>query len=157
MEPLSPALAGGFLITEPPGKSPPPPDLYVVWILTLFSSCSGVVFQGGPSKLLLAKTAFQVTIFHHIALISSQHSLRFVLASSTVRAGPLPVLPATAAISSGQSLSHVQLFATPWTAAHQASLSITSSWSLLKLMSISDAIQPSHPLSSPSLPAFNLS
>ena len=32
-----------------------------------------------------------------------------------------------------QSLSHVQLFATPWTAAHQASLSITNSQSLLKL------------------------
>ena len=32
-----------------------------------------------------------------------------------------------------QSLSHVQLFATPWTAARQASLSITNSWSLLKL------------------------
>ena len=47
---------------------------------------------------------------------------------------------------------------TPWTAARQASLSITSSWSLPKLMSIgvSDAIQPSHPLSSPS-PAFSLS
>ena len=38
--------------------------------------------------------------------------------------------------SSVQSLSLVQLFATPWTAAHQASLSITNSWSLLKLMSI---------------------
>ena len=35
-----------------------------------------------------------------------------------------------------QSLSHVQLFATPWTAACQASLSITNSWCLLKLMSI---------------------
>ena len=33
-----------------------------------------------------------------------------------------------------QSLSHVQLFATPWTAACQASLSFTISWSLLKLM-----------------------
>ena len=32
--------------------------------------------------------------------------------------------------------SHVQLFETPWTAAHQASLSFTISWSLLKLMSI---------------------
>ena len=39
-----------------------------------------------------------------------------------------------------QSLSHVQLFATPWTAAHQAPLSITSSQSLLKLMSIESAI-----------------
>ena len=39
-------------------------------------------------------------------------------------------------ISSVQSLSRVWLFVTPWTAAHQASLSITSSQNLLKLMSI---------------------
>ena len=38
--------------------------------------------------------------------------------------------------SSVQLLNHVQLLATPWTTAHQASLSITNSWSLLKLMSI---------------------
>ena len=50
-------------------------------------------------------------------------------------------------------LSRVRLFATPWTAARQASTSITNSRSLLELMSI----QPSHPLSSPSPPAFNLS
>ena len=37
--------------------------------------------------------------------------------------------------SSVQSLSRVRIFVTPWTA-HQASLSITNSWSLLKLMSI---------------------
>ena len=49
-----------------------------------------------------------------------------------------------------QSLSHVCLFATPWNAAFQASLSFTISWSLLKLMS-SDSIQPSHPLLSPLL------
>ena len=58
--------------------------------------------------------------------------------------------------SSVQSLSRVQLFVTPWTAARHASLSITNSWSLLKLW-VGDAIQPSHPLSSPSPPAFNLS
>ena len=59
-----------------------------------------------------------------------------------------------------QSLSCVQLFATPWTAAHQGSLSITSSWSLLKFMSINQvgyANQLSYPLLSPSFPAFNLS
>ena len=56
-----------------------------------------------------------------------------------------------------QLLSPVQLFVTPWTAARQASLSITNSWSLLKLHRVSDAIQPSHPLSSPSTPALNLS
>ena len=44
--------------------------------------------------------------------------------------------------SSDQSLSHVWLFATPWTAAHQASLFITNSWSLLKLMYI-ESVRPS--------------
>ena len=42
-----------------------------------------------------------------------------------------------------QSLSHVQLFVTPWTAAHLASLSITNSWSLLKLMTI-ESVMPSN-------------
>ena len=42
------------------------------------------------------------------------------------------------------SLSHVQLFATPWTAACQASLSITNSWSLLKLMSIESVMPFNH-------------
>ena len=56
-----------------------------------------------------------------------------------------------------QSLSRVRLFVTPWTAARQASLSITNSQSLLKFMSIESDIQPSHPLSSPSLLTFNLS
>ena len=59
--------------------------------------------------------------------------------------------------SSVQSLSPVQLFAAPWIAACQAFLSITYSWSLPKLMSI-ELVMPSklsHPLSSPSPPAFN--
>ena len=45
-----------------------------------------------------------------------------------------------------QSISHVQLFATPWTVARQASLSFTISWSLLKLMSI-ESVMPSNLLS----------
>ena len=55
-----------------------------------------------------------------------------------------------------QSLSHVWLFATPWTAAWQASLFITNFWSLLKLMSI-ESVMPSnhlilcHPLLLPSI------
>ena len=47
-------------------------------------------------------------------------------------------------ISSVQVLSRVQLFVTPWTAAHQASLSITNSWSLLKLMSIESVMPSNH-------------
>ena len=46
--------------------------------------------------------------------------------------------------SSYQSLSHVQLFAAPWTAARQASLSITNSRSLLKLMSIESVMPSNH-------------
>ena len=41
-------------------------------------------------------------------------------------------------------LSRVQLFATPWTAACQASLSIINSWSLLKLMSIESVMPSNH-------------
>ena len=57
----------------------------------------------------------------------------------------------TVQFSSVQSLSRVQLFVTPWTAAHQASLSITNSQSLLKLMCIESVILSSqlilcHPL-----------
>ena len=46
--------------------------------------------------------------------------------------------------SSGQLLSHVRLFAIPWTAAHQASLSITNPQSLLKLMSIESVMPSNH-------------
>ena len=44
-----------------------------------------------------------------------------------------------------QLFSHVRLFVTPWTAAHHASLSITNSWSLLKLMS-TESVMPSNHL-----------
>ena len=56
--------------------------------------------------------------------------------------------------SSVQSFSCVRLFATPWTSAHQASLSITNSRSLTQIHVHwdGDAIQPCHPLSSPSPP-----
>ena len=47
-------------------------------------------------------------------------------------------------ISLGQSLSRVRLFVTPWTAACQASLSITNSWSLPKLMSIELVMSSNH-------------
>ena len=50
----------------------------------------------------------------------------------------------TRILSSVQSLSHVRLFATPWTTARQASLSITNPWRLLKLMSIESVIPSNH-------------
>ena len=59
--------------------------------------------------------------------------------------------------SSVQLLSHVQLSATPWTAARQASLSITKllEFTQIHVHRVSDAIQPSHPLLAPSLLAPN--
>ena len=47
-------------------------------------------------------------------------------------------------VSSVQSLSHVQLFVTPWTVARQASLSITNSWSLFKFISIESMMPFNH-------------
>ena len=47
-------------------------------------------------------------------------------------------------ISSIQLLSHVRLFETPWTAPHQASLSVTNAQSLLKLMSIESVMPSNH-------------
>ena len=60
--------------------------------------------------------------------------------------------------SSVQLLSRVRLFVTPWTVAHQASLSIHQVLELAQTHArrVSDAIQSSHPLSSPS-PAFSFS
>ena len=53
----------------------------------------------------------------------------------------------TSQFSSVQLLSQVQLFATPWTAARQVSLSITNSRSLLKLMSIESVMPSNHLIS----------
>ena len=54
-------------------------------------------------------------------------------------------------ISSVQSLSHVRLFMTPWTALYKASQSITNSWGLLKFMSVESlmTVQQFHPQSIP--------
>ena len=52
--------------------------------------------------------------------------------------------PPLARVSSVQSLSRVRLFVTPWTTAHQASLSITNSQNLLKLMSIKSVMPSNH-------------
>ena len=86
-------------------------------------------------------------------------NLGIELRSPALQADSLPAeLPwKLSQFSSVQSLSCVRLFATPWITARQASLSITNSWSSLRLNvhRVSDTIQPSHPLSSPFPPAPN--
>ena len=65
----------------------------------------------------------------------------WTIAQSTVLAENVDIM---LQFSLAQSLSHVQLFVTPWTAACQASLSITNSWSLPKLISIDSVMPSSH-------------
>ena len=66
----------------------------------------------------------------------------FIINNNTIgRRRCFPVL-----ISSVQYLSLVRLFATPWTAARQASLSITNSWSFLKLMCVESVMPSNHPI-----------
>ena len=55
-----------------------------------------------------------------------------------------PWIPSLSKFSSVQLLSRVRLFVTPWTATRQASLFITNSWSLLKLMSIESVMPSNH-------------
>ena len=62
-----------------------------------------------------------------------------------LRHPPWPFCGSKHILKSVQLLSHVRLFATSWTAARQASLSITNSWSLLRLMSI-ELVMPSNHL-----------
>ena len=68
---------------------------------------------------------------------SMAHSLKYLLSNSNGKVCNLM-------FSSVQSLSRVRLFVTPWTAAGQASLSITISQSLLKLMSIKLVMPSNH-------------
>ena len=60
------------------------------------------------------------------------------------KACSLMTVPLRMRFSSVQLLSCVRLFATPWAAAHQASLTITNSWSSLRLMSIVSVMPSSH-------------
>ena len=78
----------------------------------------------------------QVTTSSKLELIGGKRlsGFWFVLVSS--------VIPAS--LSSVQSLSRVQIFATPWTTARQASLSITNSQSLFKLMCIESVMPSNH-------------
>ena len=94
------------------------------------------------SSFTFIKRFFHSSLFSALRVVSSVY-LRLLIFL------PAILIPACAPSSSAfhmmsVQLSHVQLFATPWTAARQASLSITNSQSLLKLMSIKSAMPSNH-------------
>ena len=69
---------------------------------------------------------------------------KFVRENAVPRRGLLRLWESTFSFIAVQSLSHGRLFVTRWTAAHQASLSTTNSWSLLKLVSIEPGMPSLH-------------
>ena len=85
---------------------------------------NGYMYIYGWLHLILSLFTVQLTLSRHCESAKPQHKKKNFLKLIF------------SAISSVQSLSCVWLFATPWTAAHQASLSITNSRSLFNLMSI---------------------
>ena len=103
------------------GAHQAPLSFMISWSLLKFMSTESVM----PSNhLILCPLPLLTSIFPTIRVFSNESPLHI---SQSV-----------------QSLSRVQLFATPWTAARQASLSITNSWSLLKLMSIALVMPSKH-------------
>ena len=92
--------------------------------------------------MLSFKPTFSLSSFTFIKRLLSSSSLSAIRVMPSAYLRLLIFLPVQ--ISSVQYLSHVQLCATPWTAARQASLSITNSWSLLKLVSIELVMLSNH-------------
>ena len=103
----------------------------------------------GPSNIWLFSSdricAFLVRVFQNtLYLLPVDITFPIMLSEHMCYVGSLQIWYLYI-FSSVQSRSHVQLFATPWTAACQASLTITNSQSLLKLMS-TESVMPSNHL-----------
>ena len=111
-----------------------------------------VICQCGARYVRKTKIIRIIYVYSHCWYIKSLYGNNFIFLKSEYNKNNLWTLSTTSQFiyymtvyaytftymlfSSVQSLSHVWLFVTPWTAARQASLSITSSWNLLKLMYI---------------------
>ena len=79
----------------------------------------------------------QNTGVNNLSLLQGIFQTQGLNPSPTLQAGSLPAEPSV-------QFSHILLFATPWPVARQASLSITNSWSLLKVMSMESVMPSNH-------------
>ena len=121
-------------------------SLYVSEVGLLFSSVQSL------SRVLLFATPWTAARQASLSITNSWSlpklmSIESVMPSNhLILCHPLLLLPSIfpSISQSVQLLSRVQLFVTPWTAARQASLTITNSWSSLRLMSIESVIPSSH-------------
>ena len=117
--------------------------------LTISSYNLGTSFRGlGPNVLF--RKARLVNIHSHVCgniwghLFGSNSKLFLYVRTLKITSPLENANTKSVQVSSVQSLSRVWLFATPWIAARQASLSITNSWSLLRLLSIESVMPSSH-------------
>ena len=85
----------------------------------------------GTLKSLLQHHSSKALILQHSAFFTVQLSHPYMTTGKTIALTRWTFVGKVSYWSTDQSLSRVWLFAIPWTAAHQASLSITNSWSLL--------------------------
>ena len=103
--------------------------------LILFSIFSNQDNRNSKFCKIVQLLSIQLINFHNVNLAIQQHvNLKMPTVSSQ---------QCTCLSQSVQWVSHVQIIATPWTEARHASLSITNSWSLLKLMSV-ESVMPSN-------------
>ena len=144
---------------SPPYYSPTFSFCFFVLNFIIYFGCSGSsLWHMGPSWLWVGWVVVCGILFPW-QLIESISPAWEHGALSTAPPGMSFILLFWSSVQFSHSVSVMSDFATPWTAAHQASLFITDSQSLLTehVHWVRDAIQPSHPLLSPSPPAFNLS
>ena len=99
-----------------------------------------------PLKIHMLKFYLPVLLIVFLfgdSLYRGYNKISLYRSENNIRVGPNQI-GLMSLFSSVQLLSRVSLFATPWTAAHQAFLSITNSWSLLKFMSIESVMSSNH-------------
>ena len=132
IEPASPALSGGFFTAEAPGNPGPMVGSYKYG---LWAEGSGLKDRK-DIKATFQSTGLKMSTFHKTMWIWQLCRLAFMNITRDIWT------------QSVQLLSCVWLFATPWRAARRASLSITNSRNLLKLMSV-ELVMPSNHLIQP--------
>ena len=135
------------------------PQLYWFSAVSISLTLHSLLFYIQPVSFVVRTqrywvvTIFRILILRQIAITmkqaegywkDSQCCLKFGVISHFIPRFQKQAIQLHVQFSSVQSLSHVQLFATPWSAAHQASLSVTNSRSSLRLTSIESVMPSSH-------------
>ena len=147
IKPSPPAMAGGFFITEPPGKQRPVHGLnYYHYCRICINLGLSWWLSGKESSCQCRRYAF----YPWVGKIPWRGKRQPTPVFLPGKSGNMMTVILTFRIAlqkSVQSLSHVRLFVTPRIAACQASLSITNSQSSLKLMSIESVMPSSHLIS----------